>query len=165
MSEVKSGTILVAHPAMMDPMFRRSVILILNHNDKGTLGLNIAGRQLRDRIFNGGPMPAAPMLLYPTSAPGTVDAPGSLVADSGYAVTAIGRDEAGLQPAELIARKTSLMLFGYAGWGEGQLAYEIEMGAWHPSTVSLADLLAAPSDQRYDLARAGSTIASLEPRA
>lgn len=35
---IKSGQILIAEPFMLDPYFRRSVILVCEHHEQGTIG-------------------------------------------------------------------------------------------------------------------------------
>ena len=37
-TKVKSGQVLVAEPFMLDPYFRRAVVLLCEHHDQGTIG-------------------------------------------------------------------------------------------------------------------------------
>lgn len=145
-----AGQLLVASPTIGDPRFMRTVIVMVKHDGKGALGI-VINRQLgvrslagmlealgeKDdtatgsvRIFLGGPVnPAAGFVLHTAEyrMPGTIDIDGRI------AMTAdrdILRDIARKQ-----GPRKSLIAFGYAGWGAGQLEGEIKQGAWFIATL------------------------------
>jgi putative transcriptional regulator len=140
-----AGQFLVATPSMEDPRFARSVILIARHNKDGAFGLIInrpaAERPLSQllealgekgspvngtvRLFAGGPV--QPELGFVMHSPDYMG-PQTLEVDGRVSVTMsldILRDIAtGKGPQK------SLIMFGYAGWGSGQLEGEIARRSW-----------------------------------
>jgi putative transcriptional regulator len=140
-----AGQFLVATPTMEDPRFEHSVILIARHNKDGAFGLIInrpaAERPLSQllealgekgaagggtvRLFAGGPV--QPELGFVIHSPDYMS-PQTLGVDGRVSVTMsldILRDIAtGKGPQQ------SLILFGYAGWGPGQLEGEIARRSW-----------------------------------
>ena len=140
-----AGQFLVATPSMEDRRFGRSVILIARHNKDGAFGLIInrpaAERPLSQllealgekgspvsgtvRLFAGGPV--QPELGFVIHSPDYVG-PQTLEVDGRVSVTMnldILRDIAtGKGPQK------SLIMFGYAGWGPGQLDAELAEGSW-----------------------------------
>ncbi|MGW6511977.1 YqgE/AlgH family protein, partial [Streptomyces niveus] len=58
MTEVSSltGRLLVATPALADPNFDRAVVLLLDHDEEGSLGV-VLRRTPADRLDGPGPLP------------------------------------------------------------------------------------------------------------
>ena len=127
------GKLLIASPALIDPNFARSVVLMTEHNEEGAMGIvlnrpadapardllpaleEIAGD---DPLFIGGPVqPQAVVLLAEFSDP---EAAGWLVvADVGLAAAdRRGRAAPSVRRGRFYA--------GYSGWGPGQLEAEME---------------------------------------
>jgi putative transcriptional regulator len=140
-----AGQFLVATPSMEDQRFARTVILMARHNKDGAFGLIInrpaAERPLSQvlealgekgtpvsgsvRLFAGGPV--QPELGFVIHSPDYMG-PQTLEVDGRVSVTMsldILRDIAtGKGPQK------SLIMFGYAGWGPGQLEGEIARRSW-----------------------------------
>ena len=140
-----AGQLLVATPSMGDPRFVRTVILMARHDKKGAFGIVInkpvgerplaslletlgekeTGAEGSVRIFAGGPVqPEIGFVVHSAD----YRRAETIVVDAHVAVTStreILRD---------IARKQgpqkSLVAFGYAGWGPGQLDGEMTQRAW-----------------------------------
>ncbi|MER5882882.1 YqgE/AlgH family protein [Streptomyces sp. NPDC001941] len=144
MPEVSSltGRLLVATPALSDPNFDRAVVLLLDHDDEGSLGV-VLNRPtpvgVGDILEDWAPL---------AGEPGVVFQGGPVGLDSALGVAVIPGDEGPLgwrrvhgaiglvdleTPPELLARAVgSLRIFaGYAGWGPGQLEDELADGAWY----------------------------------
>lgn len=148
MTEVSSltGRLLVATPALADPNFDRAVVLLLDHDTKGSVGVvlnrptpvdvadildgwaDLAGEP--GVVFQGGPVGR-------DSALGVAVLPGAAAgrrAPLGWRRVhgAIGLVDLEAPP-ELLARALGpLRIFaGYAGWGPGQLEDELTEGAWY----------------------------------
>ena len=149
-----SGKLIVAMPAMGDPRFERSVILICAHSDDGAMGL-IVNKPLPDfsfselltqlnitrqgsgrdiRVHFGGPVERGRGFVLhsddyrSTSATTTVG--------SGLGMTATLDVLVAL--AQGAGPKQALRALGYAGWGGGQLEAEIARNDW---------LVADPADE------------------
>ncbi|MEW1722712.1 YqgE/AlgH family protein [Streptomyces sp. NPDC093109] len=144
MTEVSSltGRLLVATPALSDPNFDRAVVLLLDHDGKGSLGV----------VLNRPTPVDVGDILEPwgglAGEPGVVFRGGPVALDSALGLAVIPGGEGPLgwrrvygaiglvdldAPPELLARALgSLRIFaGYAGWGPGQLENELRDGAWY----------------------------------
>lgn len=144
MTEVSSltGRLLVATPALADPNFDRAVVLLLDHDEEGSLGV-VLNRPtpvgVGDILESWGGL---------AGDPGVVFQGGPVSLDSALGLAVIPGDEGPLgwrrvhgaiglvdleTPPELLARALgSLRIFaGYAGWGPGQLEDELTEGAWY----------------------------------
>lgn len=140
-----TGRLLVAAPEMRDPNFSRTVIYIVQHDRGGTLGI-IVNRVIGTgsmaqvlklfglpdeeatgevRIHVGGPvLPSLGVVLHSPDFRGEE----TTVVNEDFAMTyhrdvvrAIARGE---------GPRHSLIAFGYAGWGPGQLDAEMAQQAW-----------------------------------
>jgi len=142
---------LVASPSLLDPHFRRSVVLLVEHRDEGSLGfvINRPGEVTLPEVVEAlgldSPEAAAPDAQVVVGGPvapetgwivcehevGAALAQGELVRVSAGLAVSASRD---LLIALLQAQSKSRMLLalGYAGWGPGQLDQEIAQGAWIP---------------------------------
>jgi len=153
MNEVKNGSILVAHPDLDDPDFGRSVILILRHEEEGSIGVNVAVKPVDGTcIHKSGPLPLqTPICLRKHEAAFTSS---EVIADTGYSFCAVHSESEAEEPVP-----GSMVLIGHAGWKRGQLAREMSLGAWIPTTTSLEAILTAPVAERWKIAAAGAGIA------
>lgn len=133
------GKLLLASPALLDPNFRRAVVLIGPHDEQGALGLvvnrpsevhvrDVVGdlgplSQEDDRLYLGGPVaPGAVVVLAEFSDPSL--AAMSIVGD-------VGLPNIGAEPDRLAAGvRHSRCYAGHAGWGPGQLDAELAEESW-----------------------------------
>jgi putative transcriptional regulator len=137
------GQLLVASPALDDPNFRRTVILLGEHSHRGAVGL-VLNRpsptevveavpaleslvEMGTTFFIGGPVaPSVVMVLARMSDPedaGTLE--GQVI---GFLSAETDLEDLGHQAVE------TRVFAGYAGWGPGQLEAELERADWivHP---------------------------------
>ncbi|HYH60819.1 MAG TPA: YqgE/AlgH family protein [Solirubrobacterales bacterium] len=138
MEESLRGKLLIASPALVDPNFMRSVVLMTEHSDDGAMGIvlnrpaDATARDLMpalediardDPLFIGGPVqPQAVVLLAEFADPSA--AAWIVVADVGLASAETDFDELG----DVVRR--GRFYAGYSGWGPGQLEAEIEIDSW-----------------------------------
>lgn len=139
MDHFAKGQLLIAGPALLDPNFWRTVVLIVEHTDEGALGLVLnrpsettvgeAVPQLEDLlaldepVFIGGPVqPSAMMVLAQFEDP---DEAALLAFDD---VGVLGTS--GAEEDRSVGVRTGRAFVGHAGWGPGQLDAEIERGDW-----------------------------------
>lgn len=133
------GQLLIAAPALDDPNFERTVILVAHHDDDGAMGvvLNRPGDyvvgeavpELADvvgddeSVFVGGPVqPDGVMVLAEFEDP--TDA--ALPVLNGLGFVALGTHGEHLAEGTRRARAFA----GHAGWGPGQLEDELDEEAW-----------------------------------
>lgn len=157
--QMRAGQLLVATPALMDPNFDHTVVLLLECDDNGALGV----------VLNRpSPVPVAEILASWSDLaadPGVLFQGGPISTDSALAVGRLPptagelREPLGWRrlfnstgivdldtPTELMAQAVAgIRIFaGYAGWGSEQLVAEIEEGSWYlvpslPSDVFTVD--------------------------
>ena len=144
------GQLLIAGPGLVDPNFRRTIVLIGEHNEDGSLGvvLNrpapVTVREAvppladlvppEDPVYIGGPVqPQAAVVLAEFEDPTQA---GLLVIDS------IGFILGDVDPSNLVGVRRARVFAGYAGWGAGQLEGELEESAWILEGALPADVFA-----------------------
>ncbi len=147
------GKLLISSPALYDPNFRRTVVLVAHHDEDGAMGLVLnrpadtpvaeAAPQLcglvdaAEPILVGGPVsPEALMVLAEFDDPAETAVP---VLDS------VGFVSADSEPDELATRRARVFA-GYAGWGAGQLEAELEEGSWIVEQAEPGDPFADPDE-------------------
>jgi putative transcriptional regulator len=143
MSDVQPGVLLVAAPSLIDPNFADSVVLILDADENGCLGvilnrpspvpvIEVLGDWCDvvtdpDVLYRGGPVSTDGALAVGRLADSDDEPVGwrSVFEDFGI----VDLDT----PVELVdGTLGALRIFaGYAGWGAGQLEAEIEEGSWY----------------------------------
>ncbi|MCY7396783.1 MAG: YqgE/AlgH family protein [Nocardioides sp.] len=149
MTSLHAGMLLVATPALADPHFAATVVLLLDVEDGGSehsggaLGVVLnrpSGVPVREVLGPWSPVVDEPEVLFQ----------GGPVSTEGALAVALLRDEAappvgfrtvegrlGLvdldTPVELVEGSLAgLRIFaGYAGWGAGQLDAEVQEGSWY----------------------------------
>jgi putative transcriptional regulator len=174
----RAGRLLVATPMLSDPNFRRTVVLVVEHEpNEGTLGVVLnrptevsVGQVLEpwtdlasgpSVVFTGGPV-APTSALALARANGDGDPLGWRALDSGPEMSRIGLVDLEAPPQVLAAEIGSLRVFaGYAGWGSGQLESEIEEGAWYVLPGRPADPFNADPERLWPevLRRQGGELA------
>lgn len=134
------GKLLIASPAIVDPNFRQTVVLLAEHTGEGAMGvvLNREGSATvgeavpglayladeDDAVYVGGPVSAnAVTVLADFEDPRRA---ALLVDETVGFVPASVEDEDGLAAAV----RRSRVFAGHAGWGPGQLEVEMEEESW-----------------------------------
>ena len=130
-----AGSLLVAHPNMLDPNFRRTVLYISSHDpEEGALGV-IINRPLDKNVAElVTEMPPAGLADVPVFLGGPVGKNQLMFAafewhkESGLKLNHdVGASEASVPLDE----RVSICAFvGYAGWSAGQLELEMRQKAW-----------------------------------
>jgi len=143
--DIADGTLLVASPELADPNFSQTVVLVLRHDDNGTIGVIvnrptlIAPRSVfpdltadvdayPGKLFRGGPVaPTQLLFLVRGLAAATVQGPEIL--DKVF----LTADPNALPDMIRLADGTADLRFyaGHAEWTAGQLEREIKSGRWH----------------------------------
>jgi putative transcriptional regulator len=158
-SGVKVGDLLVAAPALVDPNFARSVVLVLDIDEDGALGviLNRPSTVPVGEILPGWSRLAQPPDVLFQGGPVATDSALGVGASTAYGLDPntepVGfrrlYDDVGIvdldTPTEIAGPMlTRLRVFaGYAGWGEQQLRDEIASGSWYVVPSTGADLFGA----------------------
>lgn len=152
----RKGRLLIAAPSLVDVNFHRTVVLMLEHNADGAVGVVLnRPSDLRTRetlpeefaaaldddelIHEGGPVePESIILLADFEDP---QDPG------GLAVGSIGVVDPATDFGTLRDRTRAIRAFGgYAGWAGGQLEAEIAEEAWIDAVCLPSDVFTAHPD-------------------
>ncbi|AJE34388.1 hypothetical protein B842_12715 [Corynebacterium humireducens NBRC 106098 = DSM 45392] len=154
-NEPAPGMLLVAAPGMLSDEFNRSVVLIIEHNEHLTFGVNLASRSDL-AVFNVMPdwLPAVakPQALY-------IGGPLNQQSVVGLAMTKAGVDmetapqlnrlanrlahvDLRADPGDIAELVEGMRLFaGYAEWAPGQLDGEIDRGDWFVTPALPTDVI------------------------
>ncbi|MCG8555293.1 MAG: YqgE/AlgH family protein [Proteobacteria bacterium] len=165
-SQLSPG-LLVAAPALLDPSFRRSVVLLVEHKAEGALGFvvnrpspfnlsgiasqlgmeTIEGDLAESSVLVGGPVaPHTGWILYDHA--GYDEKSDEMVEVTSRLAVSASRD---LLRRVLTGQGPSkqVLVLGYAGWGPGQLDHELSQGAWIPSELDERILFETPYGERW----------------
>lgn len=154
------GQLLVATPRLIDPNFNRTVILILNHDEDGALGVVI------NRPSELAVADVLPTWYDAVAQPRTIFSGGPVGRDSAIAVavplgagpsagfqhvtTGYGLVDLDGQPGDVVPDLAGLRVFsGYAGWASDQLESEIAEGSWYVVTAAPTDLVSAEPERLW----------------
>lgn len=161
---VLTGRLLVASPLLRDSNFERAVILVLDHDEDGALGV-VVNRPTRVEVGD-----VLPSWQPYTSGPGVVFQGGPVALDSALALAAVpsagatgggplgwrrvvgglGLVDLDAPPELLAAEMAALRVFaGYAGWSPGQLEAELAEGAWYPVDAQPGDAFSGDPRQLW----------------
>lgn len=159
MSDLAPG-ILIAVPQLDDPNFARSVVLLLEHNESGAMGvvfnrpsdvsLADIGREHGMEVhagagqaFLGGPVQRERGFLVHRRA----DVADSVKLDDGVFFS-VSTDAL----RELLAGDPAAyrLCLGYAGWGPGQLEREVVAGGWLNSEIAPERIFDTPVEKIWD---------------
>ena len=140
-----TGQILVSMPNMLDERFDKSVIYLCTHSKEGSMGIIInkkidhdnypnlleqlgIDKSLNDKkifIRYGGPIETRRGFVLHTS---DVIQKGSMPIDKEIVLTSTAEIFDDIAKGK--GPKVSILAIGYAGWGAGQLEYEIKQNSW-----------------------------------
>jgi putative transcriptional regulator len=164
------GQLLIAGPALLDPNFWRTVVLVVEHSDEGALGLvlnraseTVVGDavpqleelvDLQDRLFIGGPVQPSAVIVLAEFEDAT-DA--ALIAFDDIGVLGTGSPPDG----PVAGLRSGRAFVGHAGWGPGQLDAELERGDWILEPALRADAFSTNPSELWSevLTRKGGSYA------
>jgi len=142
-ADLAAGKLLVASPDLLDPNFAKTVVLLVQYDDDGVVGLilnrrskvpisrvldEVAGAKSRtDPVYAGGPVGRTDVLALVRSRRAPSDAT-RVVPD----VFLVSTKEAMQKTfASATDADTVHVYLGYSGWTGPQLENELDLGAWY----------------------------------
>ncbi len=132
-----AGSLLVAHPNMLDPNFRRTVLFISEHDpSEGALGVIInrpLDRQVADLVTDTPPTGLADVPVFLGGPVGKNQLMFAAFEWKKGDGVMLSHNVALTQPSAEPGKKdlvTICAFVGYAGWGAGQLESELRQKAW-----------------------------------
>jgi putative transcriptional regulator len=159
-----AGDLLVATPALVDPNFARTVVLVLDVDEDGALGVVLnrpSGVPVAeilpdwvevvtgpDVLFHGGPVgtdSALAVAELPSAPEDSEDPVGFRRVFDGTGIVDLDA------PTEIMAPALrGMRIFaGYAGWASRQLEAEIEEGSWYVVPASPGDVLGTDPERLW----------------
>ena len=165
------GRLLIAGGSLFDPNFRKTVVLVADHDENGAAGVVLNRRadvtvadaapplaslvEAGAPLFLGGPVqPQSAVVLADFAEPELAD---KLVLGSIGLVT-------GEEVSDAVRAITRARVFaGYAGWGPGQLEAELEEEAWLVEPATPEDVFTEVPETLWSdvLRRKGTDFAML----
>ena len=167
MTDFHARRLLVATPLIGDGNFERTVVLLLEHNAEGAIGLVLnrpsslivaellpGWEDAPGVLFSGGPV-SPETLIGLSSEWSSGDGTGwqRIIGNVGSVNLTLG--------AELVADRPGLRIFfGYAGWEARQLEGEIAAGAWFVVDAESDDVLCDDPEELWQavLGRQGGEV-------
>jgi putative transcriptional regulator len=153
-----AGQLLVASPLLSDPNFAGALVLLLDVDEHGSLGVVLnrpTAVPLSDVLDPWEPVASAPAVLFrggpvePDGAIGVARLADGVAEPPGWR-RMFGRTGLVDLDAPTYGDYDAVRVYaGYAGWGAGQLEAEIAEGAWYVVPAQPGDLDAADPDQLW----------------
>jgi putative transcriptional regulator len=160
--QIAKGKLLIAEPFMIDPNFKRSAILLCEHDGEGTLGY-ILNKKLHSRVdelvddfpefasqvYFGGPVQTDTLHF--------IHRAGELLEGSSPIMPGLwlGGDFEQLKfliNTQVIQPNDIRFFLGYAGWTGGQLAEEMDYGSWITADMDINYLFKISADTLWRVA-------------
>ncbi len=154
-----SGKVLISEPFLADSFFSRSVVYMVEHNEKGSVGfilnksLNMRVEKTIDGFGNfssdismGGPV-AANTLHYIHTLGDMI--PGSLPVEDGLFWGGDIDTIKKLCSRGVVDPGQIRFFLGYSGWNEGQLDAELAENSWVIAPISAATVMASRDEDSW----------------
>lgn len=155
--EPRKGRLLISEPFAEDDFFKRSVILLCEHNEEGSFGFilnNFIDANLEElvedaeaysgKISMGGPVQTDSLFYLHTLGEDVLENSSEIVEG-----LFIGGDFDKLKAliSDGIANESNVRFFlGYSGWGEGQLEEEMKKKAWFVAKEEVSVIMQSQDD-------------------
>jgi len=159
------GHFLVAAPHQLDPHFAGTVILVVEHSDDGAFGVILncpreqsgcirqqhSSRRLSTvaQLHFGGPVTGPLMAVHTKASLGERQLlPGVFFSGKEKNVLTLMRQ----------AEQPCKIFIGYAGWGPGQLDFEVEQGIWRVAPATAEQIFSDSDDLWEQVSRQASRL-------
>jgi putative transcriptional regulator len=155
MMDSLAGKLLVSSPSLLDPNFRRTVVLMTHHDEEGAMGLvlsrpsplavadtvpGLADLPGADCIYVGGPVQTDVIVALVELDEPDYEVP-PIVGNVGYLPGEGETDDLEIARVRVFA--------GYSGWGPGQLEQEMAEPSWIVVRAEPDDVFAPDPDELW----------------
>jgi putative transcriptional regulator len=155
----KKGRVIISDPFVEDDYFTKSVVILCDHNDEGSFGFvlnNYIEQDLNEiiedfpsfdcKVSIGGPVETN-VLFFIHNKPNLVD-DSVEIAPNLYMGGDFAQVKELIIKGELTCNDIKFFL-GYSGWGEGQLAEELENNSWFVANLSAETIMNYSCDDMW----------------
>lgn len=149
--KLESGVLLISEPYLEDPNFKKTVVLVVEHDSSGTVGFVLNKRtelclhdvmenmpRFTSNLYLGGPVEQNTLHFIHSS---SLSIPGSIEVASGLNWGGDFDTLLDLISSGEVTENEVRFFLGYSGWGPGQLFSEIENKSWIVSNYSTQSIL------------------------
>jgi putative transcriptional regulator len=161
--EITPGTFLLASPLLRDPNFMRTVVLVCDHGEPGTWGLVVNRRTALTfgELLENLPFPASsagPVFWGGPCEPSRMQVlhrlrrvlPNQMEVCQGINLGIDADTFREVVGQSLLPGESLNAYVGYAGWGEGQLAAELDSGSWITCSAAPSVLFDSEPDDMWE---------------
>jgi putative transcriptional regulator len=148
------GQLLISSPILVDPNFRRTVVLMTHHDDEGAMGLVLSRPSeilVADAVPELADLPAAGEFVY-LGGPVQSEAVVVLIEHEVEPETPIVGNIAFMQTGSAVDELDAVrarVFAGYSGWGPGQLEGELDESSWIVVPAEPEDVFAPDPDELW----------------
>jgi putative transcriptional regulator len=156
----EKGKILISEPFLLDPNFKRTIILLTEHGEEGSLGFvlnkptchyihNLVEDfpEFNSKIFYGGPVQTNMLqFIYRSDYPfieNSIEILPGLYWGGSFDIL-----KAMIQAGSVVADDFRFFL-GYSGWGEEQLADELTINSWIVADSTIENIFSDEPDNLW----------------
>lgn len=159
MSEIPAkGKILISEPFLNDPNFKRTIILLSDHNEEGSIGfvlnkpteynLNMVVDfpAFDSKIFYGGPVQTNTIqFIYrgENIIEGSMEIMPGLYWGGSFDILRTLVESNAVNPEDF------RFFLGYSGWGEGQIDDELELNSWIVADTTIENIFSEEPDKLW----------------
>jgi putative transcriptional regulator len=159
MEKPEKGKVLISEPFLMDPNFKRSIVLLGEHNESGTVGFilnkptNLKLSQLVEDfpefdapVYFGGPVQINTMQFIHKAGDiidGSTRIIDGLYWGGSYEVLKLLIESNQVDPADF------RFFIGYSGWSPGQLESELKINSWIVASATTENIFSEEPDKLW----------------
>jgi putative transcriptional regulator len=154
MESMLKGKVLVATPQLLDPNFARTLVLIVQHDENGAMGL-VLNRPLEttvgeawtqvssvpypneDPLYQGGPVEGPLIVVHQDAKRGQME-----IGEGAY----LSSDADMVRELVAEAADPTKFFVGYSGWTAQQLEAELAEGSWLVAPIASEQIFSTPAE-------------------
>lgn len=153
------GKILISEPFLMDPNFKRSIVLLCEHGDEGSVGFilnkptQVRLNQLLEDfpdfdapVYFGGPVQINSLQFVHRAGDiieGTTEIAEGLYWGGSFEILKLLIETGKVAPSDF------RFFIGYSGWSEGQLEDEMKINSWIVASTSADNIFSDEPDKLW----------------
>jgi putative transcriptional regulator len=155
----EKGKLLISEPFLLDPNFKRTIILLSEHNEEGSIGfilnkptdlkINMVLEDFPEfdaSVYFGGPVQINTLQFIHRAGDiieGSVEIQDGLYWGGSFEILKLLIETKQVEPADF------RFFIGYSGWGEGQLTCEMKTNSWLVTSATNDNIFSKEPDKLW----------------